>query len=1213
MQGEIVNSEITERTELQDLDREGAIMALNKEHLGLLINSIQVGVVLIDAETHLIVDLNAKAEEMIGCKRSDILQKECHEFIYPAKHGQCPITDLGLTVDNAEKILITWAGEKIPILKTVKKIEIDGHFYILDSFVDLTDLKATQNALRESEERFKKLSNLTFEGILIHEMGVAIDVNESFQSMFGYTREELIGQNVIKLLIPQEFHETVRGNIIQECAKPYEVMARKKDGTLFPIELEAKNVMRNGEGFRVAAIRDITERKKLVDTLRNSEERFRAVFSSARDGIIKMDHEGNIVLWNPAAEKIFGYKGEEIVGKNLHNLIAPGRFHPAHQKGLMDFIKTGQGPAVGQTIELVGIHRDGQEIPVELSLSSVKINGDWHAVGVVRDISFRKVIQEAILREKEKAESYLNLAGVMFIALDRNGDITLINPKGCEVLETDESTIIGSNWFDNFICKESRDEIRSVFDKLMAGDIEAVERHENTILSKGGHKKTIAWHNSILRDENGNIIGLLSSGEDVTEQRVFQDTIRDSEARYRLLSDNAADVIWTLDINTQKFTYFSPSVQRLRGFTPEEAMALPLGRAMTPESLKNTATDLKKGLEEEKILGIDPNRVHILQLEELCKDGSVIHVEAQVKFLRDANGRPTGVIGSSRDVTARKKAEASLLESEAQYRLLVDNTDTGFVVIDDKGIVIHSNEAYQRIAGAERNEDLVGHSVIEWTAPDMLENNEKAVALCASQGFIKDFETVYQHSNGKRVYITINATVKETPDGRKNIISFCRDITQRKIAENALKTIQDQLAEAMDMAQLVNWEFDVANGLFTFDDRFYAFYGTTAELEGGHRMSADVYAQKYVHPEDMGVVGNEVNKAILASDPDYTSQVEHRIIRRDGEIRHIIVRFGIIKDKNGRTIKTHGANQDITERKKAEEAMRESEAWVKAIFNALQTGVVVVDVEMRTVVDVNPVAVKMLGVDRESIIGNPCYQFFHSGIDKQCPILDAELNLDNSERFLINQNGEQVPILKNVVRATMNGRQYLVESFVDLTDQKRSEQAMRESEQKYRLLSENSSDVIWSIDFEGNFLYVSPSVETLRGFTSEEVMKQPIDQVLMPEGIALFERELAAIVQSLDQNAEMNHTRIFELEQPCKDGTTVWTEVSASLMLNENGMPMGVQGVSRDITERRKLESTMKVNLHDLEQYKKATIDRELKMVELKEEMRALKEKQRGG
>jgi len=140
--------------------------------------------------------------------------------------------------------------------------------------------------------------------------------------------------------------------------------------------------------------------------------------------------------------------------------------------------------------------------------------------------------------------------------------------------------------------------------------------------------------------------------------------------------------------------------------------------------------------------------------------------------------------------------------------------------------------------------------------------------------------------------------------------------------ERALTESQQRLAEAMDLAHLVNWEYDVATGMFTFDNRFYALYGTTAEREGGTRMAADVYAREFVHPGDQGMVADEVKKAMETTDPGYISQCEHRIIRRDGEVRHIVVLIKVIKDEKGRTIRTRGVNQDITDRKRAEEALR---------------------------------------------------------------------------------------------------------------------------------------------------------------------------------------------------------------------------------------------------------------------------------------------------
>jgi len=165
------------------------------------------------------------------------------------------------------------------------------------------------------------------------------------------------------------------------------------------------------------------ERKQAEESLKESEERFREMSTSAQDAIIMMDHDGNISYWNNAAEKIFGYTAQEAIGKALHGFLAPNKFQKQFNKGFHDFIQTGQGEIVGKTVEMSALRKEGTEFPIGLSISSVKIKGEWNAVGILRDITGRKNI-EAQLRHSQKMEAVGRLAGG--IAHDFNNLLTAI-------------------------------------------------------------------------------------------------------------------------------------------------------------------------------------------------------------------------------------------------------------------------------------------------------------------------------------------------------------------------------------------------------------------------------------------------------------------------------------------------------------------------------------------------------------------------------------------------------------------------------------------------------------------------------------------------------------------------------------------------------------------------------------------------------------------
>ena len=158
----------------------------------------------------------------------------------------------------------------------------------------------------------------------------------------------------------------------------------------------------------VKSCRDITERRSTEQALRESEEKFRAISDSAQDAILMMDPQGRISYWNKAAEQILGWTAGEAMGRDLHALLAPQRFHEAHAKGFAAFIHTGQGAAIGKTLDLSAIRKNGEELPAEISINAVRLNGQYHAVGILRDVTARKRMEQALREQKDFLQTLMD-------------------------------------------------------------------------------------------------------------------------------------------------------------------------------------------------------------------------------------------------------------------------------------------------------------------------------------------------------------------------------------------------------------------------------------------------------------------------------------------------------------------------------------------------------------------------------------------------------------------------------------------------------------------------------------------------------------------------------------------------------------------------------------------------------------------------------------
>lgn len=271
--------------------------------------------------------------------------------------------------------------------------------------------------IRGIKERFR---GLTEHGMDITqaftESGKIVYQSPSHTAILGYDDRELLGKSAFDLLHADDKTgwESVLSSLLNdEGVQFFEHRLRNKQGDYQYFESNCINLLGN-KALKAIVInaRDVTESKHAEDARRENEEKLQIITASARDAIIMMDHTGKISYWNEAAEGIFGYTKEEALGQEMHALLAPERYYEAYSEGVSKFQKTGTGDAVGNTLELAGIRKDGTEFPFELSLSSVLIRDKWNAIGILRDITDRKQMEMQLMQSEKMASLGMLVAGV---------------------------------------------------------------------------------------------------------------------------------------------------------------------------------------------------------------------------------------------------------------------------------------------------------------------------------------------------------------------------------------------------------------------------------------------------------------------------------------------------------------------------------------------------------------------------------------------------------------------------------------------------------------------------------------------------------------------------------------------------------------------------------------------------------------------------------
>jgi PAS domain S-box-containing protein len=316
---------------------------------------------------------------------------------------------------------------------------------------EVEERKQAEEELKNSEKKYHSLFENMLDGfayckMLFDDDGtpvdfIYLDINDAFEHLTGLKRENVVGKRVTEAIPTiKETH--------QELFDIYGRVAMTGKSTKFeiyfkPLEIWLHiSVYSQKKGHFVAIFDNITERKEAENLIKESEEKFRKISSSAADAMLMMDNDGNISFWNEAAQKIFSYTAKDAIGKELAATICPECYRDAHRKGFHKFRETGKGPLIGKTLELVAVRRDGSEFPIELSIAAVKLKDKWNAIGIIRDITERKATDEKIKHHIEQLAALRSIDKAIAGSLDLSITLDIIIEQTISLLNVDAANIL---------------------------------------------------------------------------------------------------------------------------------------------------------------------------------------------------------------------------------------------------------------------------------------------------------------------------------------------------------------------------------------------------------------------------------------------------------------------------------------------------------------------------------------------------------------------------------------------------------------------------------------------------------------------------------------------------------------------------------------------------------------------------------------------------
>jgi PAS domain S-box-containing protein len=542
---------------------------------------------------------------------------------------------------------------------------------------------------------------------------------------------------------------------------------------------------------------------------------------------------------------------------------------------------------------------------------------------VVQDITERKRIEEKLEEERILLRTLIdNLPDRVYIKDVQGRKIISNIADGQASGGKAPEDVVGRTDFDTYPSELAED--YWALDKAVIDSGESSINREEAGLDSQGNRVWVLSSKVPLRDGQGNIVGLVGVGRDITERKLAEEKIRLSEERYRMLAENITDTVWLMDLGLRT-TYISPSVTRLRGFTLDEINTIPLDQQMTPDSLQRALQLFAEILSPENLAQPGQLVSRAIELEFYKKDGTKFWSENTFTLIRDPQGQPLAILGSGRDISERRQAQEALRESEKHFRLLTENNTDAVVLIDPRGMVLYESPAYGRMMGRPASQRL-GKSGFEFIHPEDKSSIAQVITeLVQYPGEIRQATFRVQHKDGSWRWLEAAATNLLGESAINGLVINIHDVTERRQAEVTLRQAEAKYHNIFQNSIEGIFQSTPAGNFSTVNPALARMlgYASPEELIAG---MTDLNRKLYVQP------GRREEFMKQLSEHGTIVNFESEVYQRDGGTIWISENAQAMCDHSGQILYYEGTLKDIADRKQAEEEIRRRVAELEVLY-----------------------------------------------------------------------------------------------------------------------------------------------------------------------------------------------------------------------------------------------------------------------------------------